>query len=197
MGILNWIFPGDNRWLYHTTPNNNARFLLGKTLRNGWLPPPAGGMVANKSLICFGVNPSTAKPNDPDPTIRRVESFARTLGYDSWIMLNVYPQRALKPSALSNTMDPAYHAENFNVIRTVLNDVTGDLWAAWGVAIRIKSIPYLRNCLSDIAALAVIRQWYSMGVTKKGDPRHPSRLPCNSKLQPFNNMAAYVARICP
>jgi len=190
---MSWIFPPDPRWLYFTTPDNQARFILGKVLNGGTSPAPAWGFT-KKTLICFGINPSTAAPNDPDNTIDRLEGFAKTLGYDSWIMLNIYPQRATNPGTLATIMNPLYHAVNFHVVQTVLNEVQGDLLAAWGDSIEKPS--YLRECcLKDIATLAVPAgnsQWHSFGVTRKGNPRQIVRLPGTSQPLPFN-MAAYLA----
>jgi len=190
MSIKNWIFPTDPKWLYFTTPDNKARFVLGKVLDSGPLPPPAWG-ATKKSLICFGVNPSTAEPNDPDNTIKKLEGFATTHGYDSWIMLNIYPQRATDPDDLDPIMNPAYHAENLRVIQTVLNEVQGDLLAAWGDSIENPS--YLRDCcLQNIVPISGNNQWHSFGVTQKGNPRNILYLPVNSLLLPFD-MAAYLA----
>lgn len=52
-------------------------------------------------LVCFGINPSTAVPNALDPTLKRVRRFAAENGYDSWTMLNVYPQIATNPKTLT------------------------------------------------------------------------------------------------
>ena len=44
-------------------------------------------------LICIGINPSMAMPNFLDPTLRRVQDYAKRSGeYGAWYMLNVYPQ---------------------------------------------------------------------------------------------------------
>ena len=50
-------------------------------------------------LICIGINPSMAMPNFLDPTLRRVQDYAKRSGeYRAWYMLNVYPQRATNPN---------------------------------------------------------------------------------------------------
>ena len=44
-------------------------------------------------LICIGINPSMAMPNFLDPTLRRVQDYAKRSGeYGAWYMLNVYPK---------------------------------------------------------------------------------------------------------
>lgn len=46
-----------------------------------------------KVLVCIGINPSTAIPEQLDPTLKRVQKYAKNSGvYGAWYMLNVYPQ---------------------------------------------------------------------------------------------------------
>ena len=62
-------------WLYSNSPDNKNRYTLGKS--------------GNNPLIVIGVNPSTAEPENLDPTLRQVKSRALSMGYDSWIMINI------------------------------------------------------------------------------------------------------------
>ena len=55
------------------------------------------GTAGERPLICVGINPSTAAPNDLDNTLKSVERIALGNGYDSLIMFNVYAQRATRP----------------------------------------------------------------------------------------------------
>lgn len=70
-------------WLYEHSHNNRARYVL--------------GTKGDNPLVCFGVNPGTAAPGALDPTLKSVERFANEHGYDSFIMLNLYPQRSTNP----------------------------------------------------------------------------------------------------
>jgi hypothetical protein len=47
-------------WLYENNEDNSARFVLGQVLN------PTG-----RTLLCFGINPSTACPENLDSTIRK------------------------------------------------------------------------------------------------------------------------------
>jgi len=171
-----WVF--DDKWLYYPAPDNKARYLLGTR--------------GKRTLICFGVNPSKAAPKDLDPTLNRVDGFARDNGCDSWLMLNLYPQRATDPDDLNADRNPAYHAENVQVIKTVLAEVHGDLWAAWGDSLEKRA--YLAGCVRDIADLAGNRPWLSLGLTQKDHPCHPLYVPGATPFVPFD-MAGYVARL--
>ena len=95
-------------WIYKKTKDNEARFVL--------------GTKGSKTLICFGVNPSTATPKKLDPTLTRVRNFSKNLNYDSWIMLNIYPQRAIKPNNLDRKNNKKYHKENLKHIEQILKN---------------------------------------------------------------------------
>lgn len=122
-----------NNWIYYNTKDNQARFILGEK--------------GNKTLICFGINPSTATPSQLDNTLKTVKRFSQDLGYDSWIMLNVYPQRATNPNDLDVEMKRIYHEENLKYIEQILENRNCDVWAAWGTLIEKRS--YLFTCLLD------------------------------------------------
>ena len=56
-------------------------------------------------LSALGVNPSTAEPDHLDNTLKSVERIALGNGYDSFIMFNVYPQRATRPQDMARERD--------------------------------------------------------------------------------------------
>ena len=64
-----------SRWLYVPDFYTEYRYILGT---RG--PDP---------LICIGINPSTAAPEDLDNTLKSVSRIAAGNGYPSWIMFNV------------------------------------------------------------------------------------------------------------
>jgi hypothetical protein len=51
-----------NNWIYTHEEKIKVRYTLGQEGKN--------------PLICIGINPSTAKPNDLDPTLTRVKNIA-------------------------------------------------------------------------------------------------------------------------
>jgi hypothetical protein len=161
------------KWIYTRTDDNKARFLLGEQGKN--------------TLICIGINPSTAVPGKLDNTLTSVKRFSRDLHYDSWMMLNVYPQRATDPNNLHEEFDPSYHAENLKHIRAFLRSGTFDIWAAWGTL--IKKRKYLPECLNDIVSITKGRSihWYTIGkTTKAGHPHHPLYLSKSLGLSAFD-----------
>ncbi len=162
-----------SNWLYQTDPQNRARFFLGE---DG--PEP---------LICIGVNPSTAGPGDLDPTMRAVKRLSRHRGYNGWIMLNLYPQRATDPNRIHKRINRELHWQNLQQIGHIVNQYQrAPIWAAWGNLIEKR--PFLIPCLSDILHQTGIlsKKWICMGeLTKPGHPRHPLYLPKSATVNSF------------
>ena len=77
------------KWLYVPPFYSEYRYILGTRGKN--------------PLICIGINPSTAKPGDLDNTLKSVERIALGNGFDSFIMFNVYAQRATDPDHMEET----------------------------------------------------------------------------------------------
>ena len=153
------------------------------------------GTRGEKPLICIGVNPSTAEPDRLDNTLKSVERIARGNGYDSFIMFNVYAQRATRPRDMDTVRNDALHAENMAAFRYVLEASLPRrpaVWAAWGSVIEQR--PYLPRCVEDMIALGEEygTEWFTAGPrSKKGHPHHPLYLKKDSVLEPFDDLRAY------
>ena len=166
-----------DRWLYIPDHYAEYRYLLGTRGKN--------------PLICIGINPSTAAPGDLDNTLKSVERIAQGNGYDSFLMFNVYAQRATRPEDMDQVCNEALHRENLAAFRYVLDQVGEGsrpaIWAAWGTIIEKR--PYLKDCVRDLAAAgqAYNAQWLCAGKrTKKGHPHHPLYLRKDEKVRPFD-----------
>ena len=161
-----------DNWIYSTGYKNTARYLLGEK--------------GDNPLVCLGINPSTAEPNNLDNTLKRVKCQAVALGYDSWLMINLYPQRATNPQDLHKTIDENLHIANLNSIKAALNNYSQDIWAAWGTLIEIRT--YLWDCLADIySSIGDQASWYTIGKkSQKGHPHHPLYLKNGLTLERFD-----------
>ena len=161
------------KWLYAPNFYSEYRYILGTRGTN--------------PLICIGINPSTAQPGDLDNTLKSVQRIAHGNGFDSFIMFNVYAQRATDPDAMEETCNWALHKENLEAFRYVLS--SGEkpaVWAAWGTIIEKR--PYLKDCLKDMiqAGEEFGTQWVCAGkCSKKGHPHHPLYLRKDEKIRPF------------
>ena len=91
------------KWLYAPNFYSEYRYILGTKGQN--------------PLICIGINPSTAAPDDLDNTLKSVERIALGNGFDSFIMFNVYAQRATSPDDMERECNPLLHKENLEAFR--------------------------------------------------------------------------------
>ena len=142
-------------------------------------------------LICIGINPSTAAPDDLDNTLKSVQRIAEANGFDSFIMFNVYAQRATDPDAMDLVFNRTLHEENMKAFEYVLGGVAEGIrpavWAAWGTIIEKR--PYLSACLRDMAAVGREHdaQWFRAGKLSKADhPHHPLYLKKDEPIVPFD-----------
>ena len=166
--------------LYDNTADDSARFLL--------------GTVGTNPLICVGVNPSTATPERLDRTVTRVARYAARNEYDSWAMLNLYPQRSTNPSGMHVVHLPELKTANEQRIAEFVGGRKLTLLAAWGELIETR--PYLRGMLERIVEItdASSCEWQSIGgLLTTGHPRHPSR-GAYLDLQPFD-IHAYLRTV--
>ena len=85
-------------WLYVPDFYTEYRYILGTRGEN--------------PLICIGVNPSTAEPGNLDNTLKSVQRIAAGNGYDSFVMFNVYAQRATRPDDMDRERNERLHREN-------------------------------------------------------------------------------------
>ena len=168
------------KWLYAPNFYSEYRYILGTRGKN--------------PLICIGINPSTAEPDNLDNTLKSVERIALGNGFDSFIMFNVYAQRATDPDAMERECNLQLHKENLEAFRYVLSiSDTPAVWAAWGAIIEKRG--YLAQCVRDMVAVGQEygAQWFCAGaITKKGHPHHPLYLRKDEKLKPYD-IVTYLA----
>ena len=162
------------KWLYAPNFYSEYRYILGTKGKN--------------PLICIGINPSTAEPDNLDNTLKSVERIAHGNGFDSFIMFNVYAQRATNPDAMERQCNQTLHQENLKAFRYVLSiSKTPTVWAAWGAIIEKRD--YLADCVRDMVAVGQEygANWCCAGaISKKGHPHHPLYLRKDEKIKSFD-----------
>ena len=165
------------KWLYAPNFYSEYRYILGTRGKN--------------PLICVGINPSTAKPDALDNTLKSVQRIADGNGFDSFLMFNVYAQRATRPDDMEKACNLRLHEENMKAFRHLLS--IGEkpaVWAAWGAIIEKRR--YLPGCVADMLAISreYDAEWFCAGpISKKGHPHHPLYLRKDEKLKPFDTEA--------
>ena len=166
-----------HRWIYVPDFYAEYRYILGTRGRN--------------PLICIGINPSTAAPDALDNTLKSVSRIAEANGYDSFLMFNVYAQRATNPDLMDTVFNPRLHEENMQAFEYVLSRVdegfSPAVWAAWGTIMEKRS--YLPSCVCDMVRIGerYHAAWFQAGrCSKAGHPHHPLYLKKDEKIYPFN-----------
>ena len=157
-----WVYLGDD----------NERYVLGQP--------------GQKNLLVIGVNPSTAKPEKLDPTIKKVIKISQEQGYSGWIMVNLHPQRATDPQDITPLTDTIMK-NNIEVIRYTIEKLDIKyVWYAWGNLIDIfgkKSFLHdSQKQIDDLLKEKNVQRYHYYKLTKKGNYRHPLYAPKNDKL---------------
>lgn len=163
-----------NRWLYVPCRYEEYRYIL--------------GTKGSKPLICIGINPSTAAPGALDNTLKSVSRIAGHNGYDSFIMFNLYAQRATDPDSMEKEFNEFLHRQNMEAFTYILEHAGEHpaIWAAWGAVIEKRG--YLFRCAEDMWKIgeAYGAKWYTCGCRSvKGHPHHPLYLKKDSILEEF------------
>ncbi len=164
-----------DKWLYIPDFYSEYRYIL--------------GTVGKRPLITIGINPSTAEPDNLDNTLKSVSRIADGNGFDSFIMFNVYAQRATNPDHMDTELNEHLHEENMKAFRFILarSGENPCVWAAWGTIVEKRA--YLKRCLSDMVSEGTRfgAKWYMAGKPSvKGHPHHPLYLKKDSKIENFD-----------
>lgn len=162
-------------WIYVPDHYSEYRYILGTR--------------GSRPLICVGVNPSTAAPGRLDNTLKSAQRVAAFNGFDSFVMFNVYAQRATVPDDMEKEPNPVLCRENLSAFDWLLGTLTVQpvIWAAWGAVIEKRN--YLPRCVLDMARVGIGHnaRWVTAGArSKAGHPHHPLYLKADSPLDPFD-----------
>ncbi|HSK69068.1 MAG TPA: DUF1643 domain-containing protein [Candidatus Limnocylindria bacterium] len=170
----------ETRWLYVPPFYAEYRYVL--------------GTLGGNPIICVGLNPSTARPDALDRTLQSVQRMALSKGYDSFLMMNLYAQRATRPRDMDPEVHGFLHAENLKAFRYLLGR-TKTVWTAWGAVMETRA--FLRSCVRDFARVGAEEgaQWFTAGeLSRGGHPHHPLFLSTRHPMEPFD-VAAYAATL--
>jgi hypothetical protein len=125
---------------------------------------------------CFVMlNPSTADETEDDPTIRRCMGFAQSWGYDALVVGNLFAFRATDPNGM--LAEPAcIGPENDTWLRRIIVGA-GIVVCAWGA----NGTHLGRGVNFRAMASAWGTPLFVLGLTLRGEPRHPLYLPADLK----------------
>jgi hypothetical protein len=135
-------------------------------LRRTWDP-------SRPSVLFVGLNPSTADHRHDDPTIRRCIGFAKVMGFGELLVANLFAFRTPHPRELRRAADPVGPRNNHWLKRLAGDaDLVIGAWGSHG--------SFLGR---DDVVIPLLGEIHCLGITARGQPRHPLYLPKTAPLR--------------
>lgn len=130
------------------------------------------------AFVCL--NPSTADETKDDPTIRRCLGFAKSWGYGSLWVLNLFAYRATDPQVMRTHLFEAVGPRNDEYLMAAgrMAQLTVAAWGVHGTFLRRG------EAVRSIMERAHV-ELHHLGLTKDGHPKHPLYLSSELRPQPW------------
>jgi len=143
-------------------------------------------------VLFIGLNPSRANGERDDPTLRRLQGFARSWGYGQLVVLNLFALVTPSPALLRRSSDPTGAAADAVLaawLRRWSLSPSWDLWLGWGAGGTVWRRD--QQLLEMVQSLMRQRRAVGgsppgvLGFTRGGQPRHPLYVHGAQALQPW------------
>lgn len=149
--------------------------------------------VWNNNLPMLGtilLNPSTATAVEDDPTVSRMITRARHLGYGGIYLCNIFAYRATNPEELYGPIDPV-GPHNDAWIAHEMSRCNREILCGWGkhgtLRGRGKDVYTLLSSLrQEYGVPSDVMQLCALGRNLDGTPVHPLYIPYSDKPKPYN-----------
>jgi len=145
-------------------------------LKRSW----ANGQIESLALW-IGMNPSTARDNVDDPTVRREVNFTKAWGFNAYYKCNVCDYRLTNPAMLASPTIMPRSRENVPTILKIANRASIIILAYGALHPRIQ-----KYADELVELLDQKYQLYCLGWTQSGNPKHSLYLPKYVKPERFN-----------
>lgn len=132
-------------------------------------------------LLFVGLNPSRADGQRDDPTLRRLLGYARSWGFGSLEVLNLFALVAPVPALLHQAGDPVGWGNDGWIRRRLRLMPEATVWIGWGNQGRWRDRD--RQVLALLAACG--RRPLALATTATGMPRHPLYCPASLRLRGY------------
>jgi len=143
------------------------------SLRRSWQQ----GRARKETTVTFiGLNPSTADAHIDDPTCRRCIGLAKSWGFETLIMVNLFAYRATDPLQLQKVKKPIGDKNDRYIARAV--SLAHTTIACWGNHGELFD-------RSIVVGQRYANVLHSLRINKSGQPAHPLYLPGNIKPTPL------------
>lgn len=158
------------------SPDGHHRYRLDRQLVND--PDGNGGL-----LLWVMLNPSVAGAADPDPTIRKCEGFARRWNFERMAVVNLFTLVTPYPVELAKVEDQNGAAADAFIGEAAIE--ADRVVCAWGIPPRMQHARRREGHVRRLLERRFDGQLRCLGRTKKGHPRHPSRIAYSTELEEF------------
>ncbi len=122
---------------------------------------------AGKKVLFIMLNPSTATEVQNDPTVERCERRARTLGFGSFCVTNIFAWRDTDPKKMRKAEDPIGPENDITILE--FSNWADQIICAWGTHGEHKD----RGKQVKKLLLGTQNTLYHLGLSQKGHPKHP------------------------
>ena len=146
-----------------------------------------------KTVVFIGLNPSKANSNNNDRSLLRIINFCSVWNYKNIYIINLFGLISKFPYQLLRSKDPIGENNDLITLKALefwWKNIDCDLWLGWGdkgkLYRRDLVILKLIKNLSNAGLNKNSRRLLSLGISKKGSPRHPLYMPKESFLKPFD-----------
>lgn len=113
------------------------------------------------------LNPSTATEVQNDPTVERCERRARTLGFGSFRVVNIFAFRATDPAVMRAQADPVGPGNDSTIGESAA--AASRILCAWGT----HGAHLGRGAQVERLLRATGQPLWHLGLTQAGHPKHP------------------------
>ena len=135
--------------------------------------------TSSKTVSFIMLNPNSADAQINDPTITCCINFAKSWGYGRLEVVNLFAYRTSQPSLLKQAAEPIGKDNDRYIMKSVLK--SDRVILAWG-----NHGTWQKQDLYTLQLLKNYNHLYSLGMTKKGCPRHPLYLSRTIKPQIYD-----------
>lgn len=140
-------------------------------LERVWAPGPR--------VLFVMLNPSTATEMQNDPTVERCERRARTLGYGSFGVANIFAWRATDPRVMRAQADPVGPENDAAILQMAAG--ADRIVAAWGT----HGAHLGRGAAVEALLRGQGHALYHLGLSIAGIPKHPLYIGYDKQPEPW------------
>ena len=151
-------------------------------------------LIGKRTVVFIGLNPSKANSYYNDRTLTRIINFCSRWNYKDIYIINLFGLISKSPVHISKSKDPVGKNNDLITLKVLefwRENNHCDLWLGWGdqgqlnsrdrvVLKLIKNFSNLKSKKNNHS-----KRVLSLGLSNKGNPRHPLYMPNESFLRPF------------